>query len=319
MLVVSGRPFARALVAPTLAWMIPAAILFGGNGMTAQGAVSVLRSSLAAWAVVVVGFAALTANAVAAALHAKGVSTLRSLRPSRAAMLAPLGALLVLAQAPLFVLFARAGHWGAAVLHAALALSLELLFVRLASIPRPAFLTRTGRARTPLAAMCVCCMQTLWRREQASVSLSGTAMALGGGALWLSFQNDPPRSALGRIMCVLAVPLSVVAALLVRPLVREEAALGWLLRSTRTRAWVPALAMAAVVSLPSAAWASGAAMGVKAGAGGTAGALLFGGLVALAVVAWARRHARTRKQDPATFVVGTIGIAVAAIVVGVTW
>ncbi len=327
-LVVSGRPFARALVAPTMAWLVPAAILFGGNGMTADDAVSVFRTSPVSWAVVVLAFSALTANALSAAVHAQGMTTLRSLRPSRWAMLGPLGVLITLGQAPLFVLFARAGLVVAGVLHVMLALCLELLLVRLRAAGRSTAAWRSARAQgqpgaplPPLLAICVYCMRTLWRREQASVSLSGTAMALGAGALWLSFHNDPPRSAIGRAMCVLPISLCVAAALLVRPLVREEVALRSLLRSTRTRAWVPALAMIAVVCVPNAAYASAATYGAssEASAAETAATLAFGFLVALAVVAWARRHGRTRKQDPALFVAGTIGIAIASITMGIVW
>ncbi len=329
-LVVSGRPFARALVAPTMAWLVPAAILFGGNGMTAEGAVSVFRTSLAAWAVVVLGFSLLTANAMSAAVNARGMTTLVSLRRSRWATLGPLGVIVTLGQAPLFVLFARAGLVVAGVLHVMLAICLELLLVRLRAAghssstrrgPSCRALARPMRAQHPLRAMCVYYMRALWRREQAGVSLSGTAMALGAGALWLSFQNDPPRSALGRAMCVLPISLCVAAALLVRPLVREEAALRSLLRSTRTRAWVPALAMIAVVCVPNAAYASAATYGASARASvaDTAGTLAFGFLVALAVVAWALRHGRTRKQDPTLFVAGTIAIAIASTTMGIVW
>jgi hypothetical protein len=146
-------------------------------------------------------------------------------------------------------------------------------------------------------------------------------MVLGAGALWLSFHNDPPRSVFGRAMCVLPISLCIVASLLVRPLVREEAALRSLLRSTRTRAWVPALAMLAVVCAPNAAYASVATYGAaqEKSAGSAGGAMLFGAFVAGLVVAWARRHARTKKQDPAQFVAGAIGIAIAAITLGVLW
>jgi hypothetical protein len=330
---VAGRPFARALVAPTMSWLVPAAILFGGHGMTARDAVAVLRSSPAAWATIVLVFTALTSSAVAAALSAKGMVTLRALDPlrrlgavGRVISMAPLIAIFSLAQSPLALLFARAGMWGAGALHAAFALALELLFVAVRTEARPLFARRTARARRPVAAMCAYYMRTLWRREHASLTLSAVAAALGAGALWLSFKNDPPRGALGRAMCVLPISLCAVAALLSRPLLREEVALRSVLRSTRTRMWVPAVSAIIVVCAPNAAYASAATYGATvAGAPGanvvtqSAGACVFGGLVALAVVLWGRRHAKTTKQDPALYVAGTIAIACIAIATGVMW
>jgi hypothetical protein len=318
-LTVAGRPFARALVAPTMAWMVPAAILFGGNGISAKVAVGVLRGSLGTWLVVVGGFCALTAPAVGAALEAKGNVTLRSLRPPRGVVVASFGLLFALAQAPLFVLFARAGAWPLAFAHGALAMAVEVVFVKLAKavVPRlPRARPRTHGATTALALHHV---RALVRREQASLALSATALALGAAAMGLSCANDPPRSPLGRAMCVLAGPVCAAAALLVRPIARQEAALAALLASARAKRSAVVVAMAVVTCAPNAAYASATTYATTSHGAASAQASVFALAVALAVVAWARRHARTAKQDPAVFVAGALGIALAATLTGAAW
>lgn len=320
--VVSGRPFARALVAPTMAWMVPAAILFGGNGMTASGAVMLLRTTPATWVFLLLGFSALTAPAVRVALHARGLSTLRVLAKGRP--LAPLYVILLLAQLPLLFLFAKAGAWGSGLATVAAALALQLSFVKLGELVGSLLPRKAPKARGPLLALCAHYIRTLWRREQASLSVSATVLGLGAGAMWLSSENDPPRDPLGRALCVLPVPVCVAAGLLARALVREEDALRGLLRSTRTRAWVPLVAMLVLVSTPNAAYAGTSTLGAtlhaparSAGADVLAGVAML--LLAVAVTLWARRHARTKKRDPAAFVAGTIGLALVAVIVGALW
>ena len=120
-------------------------------------------------------------------------------------------------------------------------------------------------------------------------------------------------------MSVLSGPLCAVAALLARPIARQEAALASLLASTRTKQSAVVVAMAIVTCMPNAAYASAATYATTSHGPASAQAFAFGLVVALAIVAWARRHARTVKKDPAVFVAGTFGVALVAALVGPAW
>jgi hypothetical protein len=321
-LTVSGRAFTRALVAPTAAWALPAAVIFGGHGLRASDALHILASSSLAWCAFVVGFAALTMPVVNAVLDAPGVTMLASSRSKHTVRLANASALLI-AQAPIFILFQQAGRPFAGLLHAALTLALELSF-RIVSRALPRVSPRASRIPLPRAAraftqLCAYYMRTLARRHASALLLASASLAAGAAALWLSCRNDPPKSFVTRAFSVLPIPLCASAAAILAPLLRAELSLRSLFATTRARPWLSAMAVATIVMVPHAAYASVATVAASSPSNGLAAAAptaLFGAIVSGAIVAWGRRHARTRRRDPAVYVVGVVVIAFAFVLVG---
>jgi hypothetical protein len=160
-------------------------------------------------------------------------------------------------------------------------------------------------------------MRTLRRRHFSALLLATASLAVGAAALWLSCRNDPPRSLVGRAWAVLPIPLAASAAAVLAPLLRAELSLRSLFASTRARPWLSALAVATLVMIPHGAYASAAtsiASSVRVGVASEAA--LLGAAVSGAIVLWGRRHARTRRRDPAIYVVGVAVVALAFVLAG---
>jgi hypothetical protein len=139
--------------------------------------------------------------------------------------------------------------------------------------------------------------------------------------LWLSCRNDPPRNFVARACSVLPIPLCVSAAAILAPLLRAELSLRSLFASTRARPWLSATAIATIVMAPHAAYASVAsAIALPSPSPhdlvAVAPMAVFGAVASGAIVAWGRRHARTRRRDPAVYVVGVVVVAFAFVLVG---
>jgi hypothetical protein len=183
---------------------------------------------------------------------------------------------------------------------------------------------RMTRATTPVLVLAIAHLLRIVRIARARLALSAGSAAVGALALGLSLHNDPPARPVARALAVLALPLTVCAAVLVAPVRETEDRVRALARVTRTR-WTTLLAAFALALItPSSALAATA--GAIAGAfahlpslplGGAAGAWAVP--IACAVAAWARWHDRRTRRSPALFVIGVGAVAVLATFVGIAW
>jgi hypothetical protein len=184
------------------------------------------------------------------------------------------------------------------------------LETRDASVP----LTRTTH---PLPALAMVHVLALARVARARVVVAAMLAAIGGVALRLSLQNDPPSRPVARALTIFALPLSIAASVLVTPALASEARLRPLLRATRTPGAVLLFALALAIGAPSSALGATSSALAASLAGGSAwpiaGAVAaWAAPLALAIAAWARRHDATARRDPMLFVMGVLAIGAAA-------
>jgi hypothetical protein len=180
------------------------------------------------------------------------------------------------------------------------------------------------RVTWPVLALAAAYVLRILRAGRARLALAAGNVSLGALALSLSLLNDPPARPIARMLAVVALPLTLCAAVLVGPVRDTEERLRAFVRVTRTH-WTTLLgAFALAIGLPSSALAA-TAMAV-AGAAVHAPALPLGGAagawaipIACAVAAWAWVHDRKTRRHPVLFVVGVIGVGAIFTGVGVAW
>jgi hypothetical protein len=159
-LAVLGRPVFLNALALSVALGIPAAILFGSNGLRAADVVALTHHSVVARSLVWAGWLALSAPALQVLVDAPGAKTLRALRLPRAALVASLLALALVTQVPWAVLFARGA--GAVAAWAAVTLAIAFAASGVAVLRRRAWAVSLGLgvallAADPPAVLCAAC------------------------------------------------------------------------------------------------------------------------------------------------------------------
>jgi hypothetical protein len=177
---------------------------------------------------------------------------------------------------------------------------------------------------SPVLVLTIAHLLRMVRVARARVALATGSAAVGALALGLSLRNDPPARPLGRVLAVLALPITLCAAVLVDPVRETEYHVRALARVTRTR-WTTLLAaFALALTTPSAALAATAA--TIAGAFAHVPPLPLGGAasawaapIACAIAAWAYWHDRRPQRSPVLFVVGIFVVAMLATGVGAAW
>jgi hypothetical protein len=183
---------------------------------------------------------------------------------------------------------------------------------------------RMTRVTTPSLALAIAHLLRLARVSRARLALAAGSVAVGAAALVLSLENDPPARPVPRALAVLAVPLTLCAAVMVDPVRETEERIRALARVTRTRWTTLLFAFALALVLPSSALAATA--GAVAGAVTHVPALPLGGAasawaipIAATIAAWARFHDRRTRRSPTLFVVGVVVVAALATGAGVAW
>jgi hypothetical protein len=367
LLVTAGWPVLLRALALWSAVGIVATILFAGNGIHARDVTRLFHSSLGARLLLTVGWCLLATPVVSGAFDAPGTRTLRTLTVPRRAWVAALAALLLLAQAPYGLLFARAEGAISALVAMAFAVAAQASVVAATRRPpavvfalgalvlvvvdaRPMLTVvpaavlavagvasawnvaldatardvRATRVTSPVLVLAIVHLLRMVRVARARVALALGSVALGTAALGLSLVNDPPARPVARALAVLALPLTLCAAVLVGPVRETEDRVRALARVTRTR-WTTLLAaFALALAVPSSAFAAtaGAIAGVLAHVpalplGGAAG--VWAVPIACATAGWARWHDRRTRRSPTLFVVGVVVVAALATGVGVAW
>jgi hypothetical protein len=180
------------------------------------------------------------------------------------------------------------------------------------------------RVTWPVLALASAYVLRIVRAARARLALAVGTVSLGALALSLSLLNDPSSRPIARMLAVLALPLTLCAAVLVGPVRDTEERMRAVVRVTRTH-WTTLLgAFALAIGLPSSALAATAS--AVAGAAAHAPALPLGGAagawavpIACAMAAWARVHDRKTRRSPVLFVVGVIGVGAIFTGVGVAW
>lgn len=180
------------------------------------------------------------------------------------------------------------------------------------------------RVTWPVLALAAAYALRIARAGRARLALAAGSVFLGALALSLSLLHDPPDRPIARLFAVLALPLTLSAAVLVGPVRDTEERLLTVARVTRTHWTVLLSAFALAIGAPSSALAAtaGAVAGAVAHApalplGGAAGALAIP--IACAIAVWARVHDRRTRRSPALFVIGVIGVGAIFTGVGVAW
>jgi hypothetical protein len=367
LLLTAGRPVLLRALALWSGVGIVATILFAGNGINARDVTRLFHGSPGARLLLTVGWCLLATPVVSGAFDAPGTRTLRTLPVPRGAWVAALAALLLLAQAPCGLLFARAEGAIAALVAMLLAVATEASAVAatrrppavvfalgalalvvvdaraaLTVVPAAALAVtgvasawnvaleaagrdvRTTRVSSPVLVLAIVHLLRMVRVARARVALAVGSVALGTVALVLSLVNDPPARPVARALAVLALPVTLCAAVLVGPACETEDRVRALARVTRTR-WTTLLAaFALALTTPSSVLAAtaGAIAGVIAHVpalplGGGAG--IWAVPIACAIAGWARWHDRRTRRSPTLFVVGVVVVAAVATGVGVAW
>ena len=173
---------------------------------------------------------------------------------------------------------------------------------------------RFSRPTYPTLAIALAQLLAIARTARARLSTAVLTASIGGATLCLSWRNDLPLRPIERALVVLTLPLCIVAGVLVAPALVVEARLRPYLRATRTPARVILLGLAIALSAPTAALgATSSAVAVSlAGASAWPVAAVTSAwacVVASAIAIWARRHERTARRAPATFVIGVVVVA----------
>ena len=258
----------------------------------------------------VAAYAALT---VALSVGASAVSAWA--RPRRFALaLGGLGALLI-AWDPPSPLMAVLGTFGVPfALHAAWRNALDQPGLRFK-------LTRPGSA---LAALYTVHVLRLLRAERSRLTSAFGVAAAGSAGVLLSLRNDPSERPLQRALIVMALPLTVAAAVCVAPLLETERRLQPLLRSLRARPSAVIAAFLLAVSTPSSALAAASSIVVGASAplgSASLGVSLLAWAAALgtAVALWGRYLERRSRRGVGAFVAGVTLLALLATAGAYTW
>lgn len=256
------------------------------------------------------GFAALTGSVTVGAL---AVSVWA--RPRRSTLAAIAFAALLIALGPppalLALLSSLAVPWA---LHAALGAALE----------QPALHFKFTRPASPLTALYAVHVLRLLRSERSRLSAAFSAVATAAFGLVWSLRNDPSQRPLQRALIVMALPLTVVSAVGVGPLLESERRMKALLRSLRVRQSAIVAAFLLSIISPSSAFAAASGAVVSSvtplGTGASCLGLLawsaaLGSLVAL----WGRCLERRAQRGTGIFFAGVTLIAVLATAGAYTW
>lgn len=183
---------------------------------------------------------------------------------------------------------------------------------------------RITRPMPVIPALTIAYLLRLVRAEGARLSLVVLGAVAGSALLATSLRHDPTGRPVPRGALVMALPLTLAAAVLAGPVLEVERRLRPWLRSLRVRAGAVVCAFVLAVATPSSALAAGAGI-VAATAGGASVLTLGSGLAIVSLVitatvtAWARVHDRMRKKNPIVFVVGVVAIASAAVGASAVW
>jgi hypothetical protein len=193
---------------------------------------------------------------------------------------------------------------------------------------------RMTRPMPAVLALALTHLLRLVRSERVRLLLAGFGTATGCGFLSLSLRNDPAPHPVQRAATVMALPLTLAAAVLAPPLLDVERRLRPWLVSLRVRPAAVLAAFLLALGTPSSALAAGA--GAIAGAVVSAGTPTASGTsitpaalaCALAVASWAstgavggwaRLHDRSRTRNPIAFALGAVAIAVALMGAAQAW
>lgn len=104
---IAGRPVVLRVLATWGAVALPAAVIFGPQGLTARDLALAMHQALILRALVWLGWIALSMHATTSAFDAAGMSAVRVARPRRVALIASLLAMASIVHAPWFVLWLR--------------------------------------------------------------------------------------------------------------------------------------------------------------------------------------------------------------------
>jgi hypothetical protein len=182
-------------------------------------------------------------------------------------------------------------------------------------LERPARSVPMIRPMPAVLALAAAHLLRLLRSECTRLALSSLVAAGGCALLSASLRNDPAEQPLRRALVLMALPLTVGAAVLAPPMLDLERRLHPWIRSLRVRASTVALAFVLALATPSTALAAGAGA-VAGAAAGAKPALLGAGLAVaslastLSIAAWARAHDRSRRRNPVVFALGVAAIVI---------
>lgn len=198
-----------------------------------------------------------------------------------------------------------------------LALPIALHAAQRDALEQPALRFKLTRPSVALTALYTFHLLRLLRVERSRLSSAFGAVAVGSAGLLLSLRNEPSERSLPRVLAVLALPLTVAAAVSVAPLLDNERRLQALLRSLRVRQSSIILAFLLAVATPSSALAAASSVVVSAGAplgiSASCGALFTWALaLAGAVGLWGRYLEQRSQRSAGTFVAGVTLIALLA-------
>lgn len=192
------------------------------------------------------------------------------------------------------------------------------------ALEQPGWRVKLTRPGSALRALYAAHMLRLLRRERSRLSVALAAAAAGSAGTLLSLRNDPTGRPVQRALIVMALPLTVAAAVCVAPLLDNERRIHGLLRSLRVRSRSVVLAFSLAVITPSSALAatSSVALSVSAQPGSVAlsGALLSWAVgLGCSVALWGRLVERRAARGVGTFVAGITVLAVLATIGASSW
>ena len=183
---------------------------------------------------------------------------------------------------------------------------------------------RWTRPSQRLVALYVNHLLRLARAERSRLTMALVTSATGCAGMILSLRNDPSERPVQRALTVMALPLTVAAALCITPLLENERQLRTLLRSLRVPRSIVLSAFFLGVATPSSALA--ATSGVVTGAmahlpmSGLSSALVaWASCLSCVVAIWGRLLERRARRTAGTFVAGATLIAALATVGAYSW
>jgi hypothetical protein len=351
MFATAGRPLILRALSLGAALTIAVVVIFPGSGMRTADLVALMRESLSARLALWSCWCLLATPAIAPAFDAQGTRVLRSLRPKQQ-LVAALFPLLGIVEFPWAILFALGDGAVAAAGATATAIALQASLVarRLDLFSLSSLLVVVGTSAwvlAPAATLAFASVDAAWgsaldRSEQPLTLLHRThplpalvvahllrvvraaKMRLGIGAMStltgalgtaLSLRNDHAARPGHRALAILALPLCICAAALVRPVLESERSCGPTLRSTSTAPAFVITAFLLAIAIPTSAYGATAGGIASPPLAWLTSSWAFG--IAIAVAVWGRVHSRTSRKDPAVFVVGVLALAAFAVVVAV--
>jgi hypothetical protein len=181
--------------------------------------------------------------------------------------------------------------------------------------------TRPGSA---LAALYTVHVLRLLRVERSRLSAAFGAAAAGSAGVVLSLHNDPTERPVQRALTVMALPLTVAAAVCVAPLLENERRLHAQLRSLRVRQRAVVSGFLLAVVTPSSALAATSSVVLSAsaelGRASLSVALLCWAMaLGCAIALWGRFLERRSPRGTGTFVAGVTLLAVLATLGASAW